>query len=339
MSNSLAEKKTIDDQVLFRRVSIFGVALSLLYGTVAGLSFQFQYGQVGLGWTPMVVGLLILGTIISLMALRTAIRLEHSQKSLHRMILAYAICFRLAMLLGEPILELDYYRYLWDGKVVAAGHSPYQYSPEEVLNTIKRDHELATLASFSEPNFTIVSRVHFPELTTIYPPISQLVFGLTAYLIPVEASVWLHILVVRAAMVLFDIGTILLVGRLMYHFGLHSGWLIAYAWNPLVIKEIANSGHLDSIAVFFSVAAVVALVGKPKAMASIAAAGFSLAMGVGAKLFPAILFPALFVYAAKAGRKSGGTLCSCLFAGHRRCAEPDGSYRRNPTRARQRSRT
>ena len=39
-----------------------------------------------------------------------------------------------------------------------------------------------------------------------------------------------------------------LVLRLLTQTGRHRGWAIAYGWCPLVIKEIANSGHLDALA-------------------------------------------------------------------------------------------
>ena len=40
---------------------------------------------------------------------------------------------RISMLSSAPILEDDYYRYLWDGAVVVNGLNPYAYSPAEVL--------------------------------------------------------------------------------------------------------------------------------------------------------------------------------------------------------------
>jgi hypothetical protein len=38
--------------------------------------------------------------------------------------------------------------------------------------------------------------------------------------------------------------------------GRHLGWSLAYAWCPLAVKEVANTGHLDSIPVFLTVLAV-----------------------------------------------------------------------------------
>ena len=33
----------------------------------------------------------------------------------------------------EPILEDDYYRYLWDGAITTSGYSPYTNAPEDFL--------------------------------------------------------------------------------------------------------------------------------------------------------------------------------------------------------------
>ncbi|RMF61844.1 MAG: hypothetical protein D6748_00750, partial [Calditrichaeota bacterium] len=53
-----------------------------------------------------------------------------SQKLL--LILLLGLVVRVLMFFSSPILEDDYYRYLWDGAVSANGFNPYQYSPAEI---------------------------------------------------------------------------------------------------------------------------------------------------------------------------------------------------------------
>lgn len=43
------------------------------------------------------------------------------------------LAMRAALFAAPPILEDDYYRYLWDGAVTASGLNPYRFSPGEVL--------------------------------------------------------------------------------------------------------------------------------------------------------------------------------------------------------------
>ena len=56
-------------------------------------------------------------------------------------------------------------------------------------------------------------------------------------------------------MIAFDLGTCLLLLDLLRRRGLEPAWAILYAWNPLVIKELAGSAHVDSAMIFFLVLA------------------------------------------------------------------------------------
>ena len=148
---------------------------------------------------------------------------------------------------------------------------------------------------------------HYGELPTVYPPVSQVVFAACAWFTPADSSVTLRMTVLKGVLVLFDLATLALVIALLRHTCRHVGWSIAYAWCPLVIREFANSGHLDSITLFLTTAAVYvaaravfpkkeddtpAVTGPPTL--AILAAAMLLAFGVGAKLYPIVLAP-LFV--------------------------------------------
>lgn len=93
-------------------------------------------------------------------------------------------------------------------------------------------------------------------------------------------------------------------------------WSILYAWCPLVMKEFANSGHLDSIAVFFSVATFYCAVrsfyprrSENSQNASLSSAwsdrtwtllaALLLSLAVGAKIYPIVLAPLLFLSARR----------------------------------------
>ena len=235
------------------------IVLALLVWAVlmaaAALSPQFSYG------TPVaerpilaVCGLFALATLLYLAALRFAIRCRE-RKKLVVIIWFFAVAPRLAFLLTEPILEIDLYRYIWDGNVAATGVNPYRYSPLDVLTAEARPGNPADLATLIElrddsPALdTVVSRIHFSELPSPYPPVSQVVFVLVAATTPDAAEFGVHLTVMKAWLLLFDLATIGAVLGILRLTGRHPGWAVAYAWCPLVIKEFANSGHLDSIAV------------------------------------------------------------------------------------------
>ncbi len=275
---------------------------------LTGLSGKFAYGVPALQRPVLeVVGLLVVMSVVHLFALRGILR-QPPSSSTGTTIVLFAVAMRLVMLFSTPIQELDYYRYIWDGESTLAGVSPYQYSPIQVLgasqdaSTISDDFsKLIQLRDRQPVTATIISRVHFGELPTIYPPVSLAVFALAAATTPESATVETSIIIMKAWIVLFDLGIVWLLVRLLKHLGLHPGWLIAYAWCPLMIKEFANSGHLDAIAVAFMLGACVSFVMNVFPKANEAAtlsinrrqywSGCWLGLAIGAKLFPLILLP------------------------------------------------
>lgn len=136
----------------------------------------------------------------------------------------------------------DLWRYLWDGRVTASGDDPYLRSPGEII-----DRETAPLP---EPWPDVVDRIGFPTYRTVYPPGAQLLFLLAHTLAPASVVVWKLLLMVA------DLATCALVLRLLVHLGRPPWEAALYAWNPLVIKEIAGSGHVDGLMVLLAVLAV-----------------------------------------------------------------------------------
>lgn len=322
------------NQSSLKPVWICGVLILLLACVMAWLSLSFPYEREP--GRPIVEVFWVGGisSAIALAGLLFGLRVQGNRKSLFGLILLLAIATRIVLVLSNPILEVDYYRYLWDGIAANNGVSPYKFSPEAVLHGSLNDPELNKLQAFINENptaRTIVARVHFEKYTTLYPPISQLVFSTTTALIPDGASVEAHIATLKFVLVLFDLGVILCLSWLLRALQKHPAWLIAYAWNPLVLKEIANGGHLDSIAIFFMTAGIAVFLSYARkiepdrngseqsesdtqsSMAPVLSAAL-MACGVGAKLFPVIFMPAMciFLWARKQRKASIAFAFSCL---------------------------
>ena len=291
-----------------RQLTIAGCVLLVLYLAMTAISFLFTPQFTGLARpTWGFFGIAIAAFVVSLFALKAVIRCPDDRRLLMG-VLGFAVVFRLVLLMSHPIQEVDYYRYLWDGKVVSKGINPYQFSPQNVRNTHAATapntdlRHLATLAITSSEWQQILKRIHFGELTTVYPPVSQAVFGLATILTPENARLGTRITIMKAVFVAFDLATCILLMKLLSCVGVHRGFVVAYAWNPLVLKEIANSGHLDSIAICFCVASIWFIVRatqsarelhptEPRTTQLALAAGFALAFAAGAKLFPIVLAP------------------------------------------------
>lgn len=100
--------------------------------------------------------------------------------------------------------------------------------------------------------------------------------------------------VLKAILTLFDLGTGLLVVAWLKENRTSPKWSVLYFFNPLLLKEIANSAHLDSIAVFFSVAAGLLLIRSENGIRSRSNSSLAwgaLALAVGSKLYPICLVP------------------------------------------------
>lgn len=301
-----------------RLLGLLGVVSLLACAGLLVLSFEFQPGE---SEPPLPRALVLLGlaTLCWLAALGVLYRgPTHADGPRLTLILVFAALFRLLLLPSWPIQEIDFYRYLWDGRVTLDGGNPFRYSPWAVLETgphappSSEVHGLWQLANQSDSIRTILERVHYPQIPTAYPPAAQAVFALSAALTPAEAPVYVHVLLWKTVLLVFDVGTVVVLILLLRRLRLPASWCLAYAWCPLVLKEFANSGHFDAIAVFFSTLALYALAGLKPAVAvdrSLLrrAVGGCLALGLAilAKSYPVVLLPLIAAYlAARFGRRA-----------------------------------
>ncbi|HEV8308429.1 MAG TPA: glycosyltransferase family 87 protein [Methylomirabilota bacterium] len=185
-------------------------------------------------------------------------------------ILVAAALFRLILLPAAPSLSTDLYRYLWDGRLAAAGVSPYGYpanAPE--------------VAAFRDP--VVYPRLNHADWRTVYPPGAQLLFAGLARLAPGS------VLGFKLFIVALDLATIALVVGWLRALGRPLAWALVYAWHPLVVVELAGSGHLDAVVLATTVAALWAATRGREAWA-----GAFLGAGALVKLYPVLLLPAVW---------------------------------------------
>lgn len=179
-----------------------------------------------------------------------------------RSVLMWAALFRLPLVFASyPVQEIDYYRYLWDGRCLVAGVSPYEYAPAE-LDRLRDTvdpmpgpaRELVGILDRSSSWETIFSRIDHREVATIYPITSQIVFAASVWLLPDSEPVFARLVVWRIVLTLFDLGVVVLLLGWLRRLGAPPARAILYGWCPLVLKEFANAAHMDVIAIFFVVA-------------------------------------------------------------------------------------
>ena len=185
-------------------------------------------------------------------------------------ILCLAICFRLCMWVSPPSLSDDIYRYLWEGKLVAAGINPFVHAPA--------DPALAHLQDSA-----VYPRITHNEYPAIYPPLNQFIFALSTIIRPTISAM-------NMTFLLFDLLTMGLLILILRERQLPLSRIIIYAWNPLVIIEFAGSGHLDSAGIFFLMLAFYLFTKKRSR-----APAFALALSFLIKFIPLIFIPFLLV--------------------------------------------
>lgn len=184
--------------------------------------------------------------------------------------LVFAALFRLSIIFFPPNLSDDIYRYIWDGRVQSAGINPYRYIPAEEPLAQLRDDKIY-------PHINRRETVH-----TIYPPVGQAMFLLVTRFS--ESVTWM-----KAAMVGFEAVAIWAIIQLLGSFGFARQRVLIYAWHPLAVWEFAGSGHADALAIAFIALALLAHRKRAETLT-----GVLIACATGVKLFPIVLFPALY---------------------------------------------
>ena len=146
------------------------------------------------------------------------------------MLILGAAVFSRALLIAAPPLSTDIYRYVWDGRVQAAGINPYLYRPADPEVAFLRDG-------------TIYPNINRAETAvTIYPPMAQLIFRAVTR---VAESVTL----MKLAMVTFEGIAVVALLALLRRRDLPDTRIALYAWHPLPLFEFAGSGHIDAAAI------------------------------------------------------------------------------------------
>ena len=216
------------------------------------------------------------------------------------LILLGGIVIQAAAVSAPPQNSNDLYRYIWDGRVQAAGIDPYHYVPMAAQLTGLRDEFLFYPgAEYCVPPSQVSSRpaadlragctrINRPTVPTIYPPVAEAYFLGVHYLHPQDDSST----PIQAAAALAALGvTVLLLfglGRLRRDVRTAALW----CWCPTVALEAGNSAHVDVIAVGITAAAILVLATARTTRRTIFG-GILLGLAVATKLTPALTVPAL----------------------------------------------
>ncbi len=184
------------------------------------------------------------------------------------------VSLRLIVLFSLPQLSNDVYRFIWDGRLLVAGQNPFALRPSEWM-------------AMSNPPVGINQELHnltYADNYTVYPPIHQAVFWMSAKL---SSSIFGAVLVLKSVLVLGEIAMLWFLRKAKEFAGLS----VFYALNPLVILEIAGNGHFEGLMVLFLILGIYGLRKKDGRLA-----GIGIGLSIATKLLPLMLLPLIGGY-------------------------------------------
>lgn len=188
-------------------------------------------------------------------------------------IVAIGILLRSCYLLAFPELSDDFWRYMWDGLISSEGYSPYFSTPTDWLTWMG-----------PSPYDELYPFLNSPDYYSIYPPVLQFIFKVAA---TISGSDPYHFVVVLRSIILAaELGSMILIWKLLNAWNLKGRNLMLYAFNPLVIVEFAGNLHGEVFMIFFVLLSLWLLTEKRQFLSAVAF-GFS----VGAKLLPLMFLP------------------------------------------------
>jgi hypothetical protein len=237
---------------------------------------------------------LIIGAWLAFLAAAWLLR-KVPRRTAVALILLGGIALQVAAVSAPPQYSTDSYRYIWDGRVQAAGIDPYQYVPAATqLTGLRNDFLFYPGAQYcfgSHPAAELTAgctRINRPTVPTIYPPVAEAYFLAVYYLHPADDS---SVPIQAAAAAVAVLVTVLLLiglGRLGRDVRMAALW----AWCPTVILEAGNSAHVDVVAVALTAAAILALATARTTRRTVAG-GILLGLAIATKMTPVLTVPAL----------------------------------------------
>jgi len=195
-------------------------------------------------------------------------------------LITVGIFFRIILIPVEPNLTDDYFRFYWDGLLNVQYISPYAYLPIDLMQ-----NGLAEKFHLSEELF---EKLNSPKYFSVYPPILQWLF-MGAAAISGPNNLLLFVSILKLFILCFEVGSIVLLLKILRLIQQPLHWVLWYVLNPLVIIELNGNLHFEAAMVFFVLLAFYLLYTKKSWLYAAAA----IAGGVASKLIPLIFLPFL----------------------------------------------
>ncbi len=187
------------------------------------------------------------------------------------------IVFRLVSIVATPNLSQDFYRFLWDGRLLIQGVNPYLLTPEFYIQS---GQEIVSQANELYSGMGALNASHFSN----YPPINQFFFAIAAVFS--GKSILGSVIVLKVIMILADVGILYFGKKLLEKLNMPVHGIFWYFLNPFIIIELTGNLHFEGVMLFFVVWSLY-LLHQGKWLW----AGILLAISISVKLIPLLLLP------------------------------------------------
>lgn len=202
-----------------------------------------------------------------------------------KLLVISSILFRLVFLFAIPNLSQDFYRFIWDGRMILNGINPYLFTPESFISI----GEFPMLqAKELYDGMGSLSAGHF----TNYPPINQLCFVI-AGLFSGE-NILGSVITMRFIIILADLGTLYFGSKLLKKLNIPIHNIFWYVLNPFIIIELTGNLHFESVMIFFLIWSLYLLYNNKWKLSAVI-----LAFSISVKLIPLLFLPLFFQWFVK----------------------------------------
>lgn len=196
-----------------------------------------------------------------------------------------AFGFRAIFILAIPNLSQDFYRFIWDGRMILEGFNPYLYTPESFITNgefpVAQAQELyAGMGSLSSNHYTN------------YPPLNQLCFVVAGFF--AGKSILGSAVVLRLVIIAADFGTLHFGKKLLEKLKLSAHNIFWYILNPFIIIELTGNLHFEGVMIFFLVWSLYLLHSGKWQLAAVV-----FACSVSIKLIPLLFLPLFYQWFTK----------------------------------------
>tara|TARA_R110002049_G_scaffold200070_4_gene370642 strand:+ start:754 stop:2259 length:1506 start_codon:yes stop_codon:yes gene_type:complete len=207
-------------------------------------------------------------------------KLIHFSKGNITFLTYVAFGFRAVFILAIPNLSQDFYRFIWDGRIILEGFNPYLYTVESFIS--RGEFPVA----YAQELYAGMGRLNAGHFTN-YPPVNQLCFVI-ANLFPGQ-SILSSVIGLRLIIIAADFGTLYFGKKLLEKLKIPVYNIFWYILNPFIIIELTGNLHFEGVMIFFLIWSLYLLyIGKwPWA-------GVVLALSISVKLIPLIFLPLFY---------------------------------------------